>query len=53
MTSWTFFHRWLGVTNEFIASSITFSAAALAVAQRDVIGAGVAGLSVSYALQVL
>ena len=45
-------NRWLGITNEVIASSITFAAAAFAVVQRDVIGAGLAGLSVSYALQV-
>ncbi|KAK2189921.1 hypothetical protein NP493_93g00019 [Ridgeia piscesae] len=44
--------RWLAVSLDFIASCIVLFAGLFAVLERDTISAGLAGLSVSYALQV-
>ena len=46
------FLRWLAVSLDFIASCIVLFAGLFAVLERDTISAGLAGLSVSYALQV-
>jgi ATP-binding cassette subfamily C (CFTR/MRP) protein 1 len=49
---WAFFNtnRWLGVRVENLGNAIILAAALLAVARRDVISAGLAGLSISYSL---
>ncbi|KAI0215965.1 Multidrug resistance-associated protein 1 [Lamellibrachia satsuma] len=44
--------RWLGVAVDFITSFIVLFTGLFAVLERDTISAGLAGLSVSYALQV-
>lgn len=45
-------NRWLGIYLEIIGNIIVFFAGLFAVVQRNSIDAGIAGLSVSYALQV-
>ncbi|KAJ3288221.1 hypothetical protein HDU76_007719, partial [Blyttiomyces sp. JEL0837] len=44
--------RWLGMRLEFIASLLIFFAALFAVAARFTVGPGLAGLAISYSLQV-
>ena len=44
--------RWQGFCMECLGSVVIFFAALFAVLQRDTIGSAVAGLSVSYSLQV-
>ncbi|XP_059141156.1 multidrug resistance-associated protein 1-like [Physella acuta] len=44
--------RWLGVRLEFVGNVVTFAAATIAVATRDVISGGIMGLSITYAFQV-
>ena len=44
--------RWLAVRLEFIGTLISFFAALFAVLSRDTISAGVAGLSISFSLNV-
>lgn len=44
--------RWLGIRLEIIGGMITFFACIFAVIQRGTISAGIAGLSISYALGV-
>ena len=46
------YFRWLALRLEFIGNLIILFAAVFAVAARDLIDAGLAGLSVSYAMQV-
>ena len=45
-------YRWLGVMLEMIGNIIIFLSAVFAVASRDSIGAGLAAVSVTYALQI-
>ena len=46
------FSRWLAVRIEFIGTLISFFAALFAVISRSSISAGIAGLSISYSLNV-
>jgi ABC-type bacteriocin/lantibiotic exporter with double-glycine peptidase domain len=46
------FKRWLAVRIEFIGTLISFFAALFAVLSRNAISAGIAGLSISYSLNV-
>ena len=48
----TYYFRWLSILLEFVGAIIILMATCLALWSRDDIGAGTAGLSVSYALQV-
>lgn len=45
-------HSWLGIRIEFIGSCLVFFAAIFAVACRDKITSGLAGMSLTYSLQV-
>lgn len=45
-------NRWLGLRLEFVGTSVVFAAAFFAVLERDSIAAGLAGLSITYALQL-
>ena len=45
-------YRWLGLWLEFIGNLIVLFAGIFAVVEKDNINPGLAGLSVSYALQV-
>ena len=45
--------RWLGVTMETMGSVVILFATILSVMQKDQIGAGLAGVSITYALQVI
>lgn len=47
-----FLFRWLALRLELIGNIMTFSAAVFAVMNRDTIGGGKAGLSITYALSV-
>ena len=44
--------RWLGIILDFIGNLIALCACLFALLQRDTIGASLAGLSITYALQV-
>ena len=46
------FFRWLAIILDFIGNLILLFAGLFAVIQRESVGPGLAGLSVSYALQV-
>lgn len=45
--------RWLGIRLETIGNILIFFAALFAVLGRDSLDAGIVGLSISYALQVI
>jgi ABC-type multidrug transport system fused ATPase/permease subunit len=45
-------NRWLGLRLEFVGTSVVFAASFFAVLERDSIAAGLAGLSITYALQL-
>ena len=45
-------NRWLAVRIEFVGTLVTFFAALFAVISKDSISAGIAGLSISYSLNV-
>ena len=47
------FYRWLGVTMETLGGVVTFFATLFVVLQRDTLTGGLAGLSISYALNVI
>lgn len=49
---WAVANRWLGLRLEFVGACVIFGAAFFAVLERNVIDAGLAGLSLSYALQL-
>ena len=44
--------RWLAVRLEFVGNIITFLSALFAIVAKDSISSGLAGLSISYAMQV-
>ena len=44
--------RWLGIVMDVMGGLVVFFAAVFAIMQRDTISGGVAGLSISIAMQV-
>ena len=44
--------RWIGMTGEILAAFVVLFTVIFAVIQRDTLSAGLAGLAVTYSLQV-
>jgi ABC-type multidrug transport system fused ATPase/permease subunit len=47
-----FINRWLAIRLEVIANTLTFCTALFAVIMRDRLTAGIAGLTITYAMQI-